>query len=232
MSDTTPPADGLPGIGDLLAMFGVGNPLASAGKTIEQFKRGVNDFLVAVESFNETMQTINSVAARVSRLLDDIEEPIRAAVPPLTRSIKTADAMISQISGPLEQVAPGISRLADTLGSPVFSALPTELGQFIDIIGDLGRRLQPLAQIAENAGGLFGGFTNPLAAMFGGGRSAPPAPPTSPLIPAAPEVPLAKQPAPKRTPAKRAQADTAATTKKKTQTNTAATTKKKTQASR
>ena len=179
MSDTTPPADGLPGIGDLFAMLGLGNPLASVGKSVEQFKRGVNDFLVAVETFNETMQTINGVAARVSSLLDDVEAPIRAAVPPLTRTITTADALVQQISGPLEQVAPGIARLADTLSSPVLTALPNELGQFLETISDLGRRLQPLSQMAESAGGLFGGFTNPLASMFGGGRSTGAAAPTA-----------------------------------------------------
>ena len=190
MSDTTPPADGLPGIGDLFAMFGLGNPLASVAKSVEQFKRGVNDFLVAVETFNETMQTINGVAARVSSLLDDVEAPIRAAVPPLIRTVTTADALVRQISGPIEQVAPGIARLADTLASPVLTALPTELGQFLETISDLGRRLQPLSQMAESAGGLFGGFANPLASMFSAGRSsAASAPPSPPVAPSAVPMP-------------------------------------------
>ncbi|MCU1396345.1 MAG: hypothetical protein JWM34_4773 [Ilumatobacteraceae bacterium] len=194
MSDANPSGNGLPGLGDLLAMFGGSNPLASIGKTIEQFKRGVNDFLVAVENFNATMQTMNNVANRVSALLDEVEEPARVLLPQLTRSIKTADAMINQISGPIERVAPGISRLADTLGSTAFTTMPAELGNFVDTLGDVARRLQPLAQMAENAGSLFG-LRNPFASA-----TKPPAPPAPVVAPA----PLAKTPTAKRPAAKKA----------------------------
>ncbi|MCU1400819.1 MAG: hypothetical protein JWN62_3928 [Acidimicrobiales bacterium] len=185
----------MPGLGDLVTLvvagLGGSNPLASIGKTIDQFKRGVNDFLVAVENFNATMQTMNAVATRVSSLLDEVEEPIRILVPQVTRSMKMADAMIDQMSGPIEKVAPGIARLAETLGSPVFTAMPTEIGNFLDTIGDVAARLQPLAQIAENAGSLFGlRNLNPFSSA---GRTATPPPPPSPT-PAPAPAPVAKRP--------------------------------------
>ena len=34
--------------------------------------------------------------------------------------------------------------------------MPTDLGQFMEVINDLGRRMSPLAQLAEQAGGMFG----------------------------------------------------------------------------
>ena len=203
---------GLPGIGDVLAMFGAPNIFGGIGKSIEQFKRGVNDFLVAVENFNETMKTLNSVATRVSALLDEVEEPMRAFMPQMTRSIKAADAMITQISGPIEKVAPGISRLADTLGSPVFVSMPNDIGEFLDTLGDVARRLQPLAQMAENAGSLFG--LRPLSALRGGsGR--PPQPVAAPPPP--PPPPAAKKKAPaaaKKSPAKKSPAKKAAAKKR------------------
>jgi len=162
MSDAANNADsgsGLPGIGDLLAMFGAPNIFGGVTKSIEQFKRGINDFLVAVETFNETMKALNGVAIRVSALLDDVEEPIRASVPQMTRTIKAADATINQLS----------------------------------TLGDLARRLQPLVQMAENAGSLFG--LGPLAAMLGGSA------PASPSLPAAP---AANQPAAQNAPKKAA----------------------------
>jgi ABC-type transporter Mla subunit MlaD len=166
----------LPGLGDLLALFGGSNPLAAVGKTFDQFKRGVSDFLTAVENFNATMQTMNVVATRVNAMLDDVE------------------GMIEQISGPLEKVAPGISRLADTLASPVFATIPTDLGDFLDTLGDVARRLQPLAQMADNAGSLFG--------LRIGRPQAPPAPPVPTKPPAkkapAKRAPAAKKPAPKQ----------------------------------
>lgn len=185
-----------PGLGDLLALFGGANPFASVGKTIDQFKRGVNDFLAGVETFNATMESLNGVTQRINRLLDDVEEPVRALMPQVTRSIKTADAVITQLSGPVERIAPGLSRLAETLSSPVFANLPREIAGFIDTIGDLAMRLQPLTQMAESAGSLFG--LRPLSAFRGASPKPQPAAPPA----AEPKVPATKRATAKKAPAK------------------------------
>jgi hypothetical protein len=212
MADTNTPGSGIPGFGDVFSMFGAANPLASIGKTIEQFKRGVNDFLLAVENFNATMQTLNGVATRVSALMDDVEEPIRAFMPQVTRSIKAADALINQISGPIEKVAPGINRLADTLGSPVFTTMPSDIANFVDMMTDVAQRLQPLAQMAENAGSMFGlrSIGGALGGALRGGRPQPvvPPPPTPVVAPPAAKAP-AKRAAAKKAPVKKPAAKTA-----------------------
>lgn len=206
MSDPTSSGSGLPGLGDLFALFGTSNPLASVTKTIDQFKRGVNEFLTAVENFNETIQTINGLAARVSILMDEVEEPIRAMMPQVTRSIKATDAMINQISGPIEKVAPGIARLADTLGSPVFASMPDEIAGFLETLGDVAGRLQPLAQMAENAGSLFG--LRPFGGLRSASRASSPAPaaPMQAAPPPAPAPAPVKKAATKKAPAKKAPA--------------------------
>jgi hypothetical protein len=158
----------VPSLGDLIGLLGGANPLASIGKTIEQFRRGVNDFLAAVENFNRTMETVNDIATRANALFDEIEEPLKAFMPQVTRSVKAADAVINQISGPIEKVAPGISRLAETLSNPVFASMPNEISNFLDTFGDVARRLQPLAQMADSAGSMFG-----LRSFLGGGSSTP-----------------------------------------------------------
>ena len=107
-----------PGLGDLLALFGGANPFASITKTLDQFKRGVNDFLAGVETFNATMESLNGVTTRVNRLLDEVEEPVRALMPQVTRSIKTADAVIAQLSGPVERIAPGLYAIGGDVGLP------------------------------------------------------------------------------------------------------------------
>lgn len=145
-----------PGLGDLLALVVGTNPLAPITRTVGQFQKGVDDFLHAVENFNATMEQMNQVAARVNRLLDDVEPPVRALMPQLTRSIQAMDAIAEQLSGPVERVAPGLARLAEVLQSPQLTALPRDLTQVMDVVGDLSRRLQPLGQLAESAGGLFG----------------------------------------------------------------------------
>ena len=192
-----------PGLSDVIALFGGANPLATIGKTIEQFRRGVNDFLATLENLNATMATLNDVATRVSRLVDDVEEPIRAFMPQVTRSIKAADAVINQISVPIDKVAPGLTRLAETLAAPVFVNIATDIASFIEGMGDLARRLQPLAQMAESAGSMFG--LRPLGALLGGsGR------PPQPTARVAPPPPLLPAPVPKAASTKKAAANQSA----------------------
>ena len=129
-------------------------------------------------------------------------------LPQVTRTVKLADEMATRLSTPIDQVIPGLSRLADTLDSPVLRSMPTDLGQFMDVINDLAKRMSPLAQIAEQAGGLFG-LRIP---GFGGGSSTPkPAPLPGPrcrtgrsAAPAA--TPVKRAPAKKTAPAKKAAA--------------------------
>ena len=64
-----------------MSLFGAANPFASITKTIDQFKRGVNDFLEGVETFNKTMESLNGVTVRVNRLLDEVEGPVQAMMP-------------------------------------------------------------------------------------------------------------------------------------------------------
>jgi len=200
-----------PGLGDLLALFGGANPFASVGKTIDQFKRGVNDFLTGVETFNATMESLNGVTVRINRLLDDVEEPIQALMPQVTRSIKTADALFSQLSGPVEKVTPGLVRLAEMLSSPGLINLPREISGFVETLGDLAARLQPLTQMAESAGSLFG--LRPLSALRGGSNKAQPTktPATAPAT--APPVATTKAPATKKAAAKKGPAKKAPATK-------------------
>jgi hypothetical protein len=70
--------------------------------------------------------------------------------------VNLAEDLANRVSGPIDQVVPGLTRLADTLSSPVLTSLPTDLSGFVEAINDLVRRLAPLGQLAESAGGLFG----------------------------------------------------------------------------
>jgi ABC-type transporter Mla subunit MlaD len=192
MTQTTPP-----GLGDLLGLFGGANPFSAVTKSISQFQRGVSDFLSAVENFNKTMEQMNTVATRVNGLLDAVEGPIKAFVPQVTKTINAADALVEQLSGPIDKVAPGLSKLAEVLSAPRLSSLPTDLSEFMDVLSDLARRLQPLGQMAEVAGGLFG--LRPLAALRG---SAP-----APVLPSPPATKSEKaQPSTKKVVAKKAPA--------------------------
>ena len=139
---------------DVIAL--VAGPIAAGIRSFEQLRKGADELMRGLENFNATMENLNETAARVNRLLNDFEEPVRAMLPQLTRTVKMADDLSLRLATPIDQVIPGLTRLADTLNSPALRSMPTDLGQFMEVINDLSKRMSPLAQIAEQAGSMFG----------------------------------------------------------------------------
>ncbi len=214
--------------GDVISL--VAGPIATVIRSFDQLRKNADEMRRGIENFNTTMETLNETAGRVNRMLSDFEEPIRAMIPQLTRTVKLADDLSRRISGPMDQVIPGLTRLADTLNSPVLSSLPRDLGQFIEVINDLSRRMSPLGQLAEQASGLFGLRIPGLSSRVTASPAAPP--PAAPVVePPAPEEPTlgapsaptntgrapAKKPGKQRAPAKKTAATNqrAAPTKKR-----------------
>jgi len=140
--------------GDMISI--VAGPIAAVIRSFDQLRKNAEELRRGLENFNTTMENLNETAGRVNRLLNDFEEPIRSMIPQMTRTVKLADDLSKRISGPMDQVIPGLTRLADTLNSPVLTAFPRDLGQFMEVINDLSRRMSPLGQLAEQASGLFG----------------------------------------------------------------------------
>jgi hypothetical protein len=91
--------------------------------------------------------------------------------------------------------------LADTLQSPQFTQLPTQLGDFVGTLGDLAKRLQPLGQLAESAGGLFG--LRALTSLRSGGAATKPVIPPPAADPEPAKQAPAKKTAAKKTAAKK-----------------------------
>lgn len=141
-------------------------PIAGGIRTIEQFRRGIDEMLRTIDNLNRTMENMNEAASRINRFMAEVEQPVMALIPQITRTVQAAEEITSLLEAPVRASAPNIERIATALSSPGFLALPTQ-------IGDLMQRLAPLTQFAENAGGLFGGLRIP-----GIGRTAPPAQPT------------------------------------------------------
>lgn len=197
-------------LADLFTLFVT--PLSGTVRSFEQFRKGVDEFLKGVENFNRTMANLNETTERINSLLADVEEPIRAAIPQVTRTVKAADEMMQVVSGPAMAVAPGLNRLAETLGAPAFAQLPAQIGQFSDLLGEVSHRLSPLVQLAESAGGLFG-LRMPGMRLGGTPTASTSQAPTAPT--AATKAPMrqvpakkttARKPAAKKSPAKRATA--------------------------
>jgi hypothetical protein len=190
-------------LADLFTLFA--SPLSGTVRSIEQFRKGVDEFLRGVENFNRTMENLNEATERINSLLIEVEQPIRAAIPQVTRTVKTADEMMQVVSGPAMAVAPGLNRLAETLSTPAFAQLPAQIGTFSDVLGEVSKRLGPLTQLAESAGGLFGGFRIPGSRLPAQAPSTTPQPETPDRVTSAPtaEKIEAKQAPAKKRPAKK-----------------------------
>ena len=152
-------------LGDVINLLAA--PIAGGLRSIEHMKRGVEELFRAVDNMNRTMANLNEAAERMNRFMADVEEPVRTMLPQLARTVRAADDLMQLMEGPARRVAPNIGRIAETLGSPGFTSLPNQLNDFMTVMGDVSRRLGPLAQFAENAGGMFGlrlpGVTRPSA---------------------------------------------------------------------
>lgn len=192
MNDDFGRSDGFADVLNLLAA-----PLAGGIRTVEQIKRGSDELMKSIENLNRTMENLNEAATRINNLLGDIEGPIRAMMPQITRSVKAADEMSRLLEAPVRAAAPNIERMVEALSSPGFASLPNQLGDFMGAVGEMSKRLAPLTALAENAGGLFGGFRFPGT---GSGRPAAPQP-TPPSPPA--ERQAAKKTVAKKTTAKK-----------------------------
>ncbi len=176
-------------------------PIASGIRSYEQFRRGIEEMFRTIDNLNTTMENLNEAASRLNRLMADVEEPIRTMIPQLSRTVKAADEMIEVVSGPAMKVAPSLVRISDTLGSPAFTRLPDQLTEFLNVMGEMSRRMGPLTQFAESAGSLFG-LRMPVAAP-----AKPPAPePPPPAHAPAPTPPPAKKAAAKKYAAKKSAA--------------------------
>jgi len=168
MSDDSGRSDGLADVINLLA-----TPLAGGIRMFDQMRQGSDELLKSIENLNRTIKNLNEAATRVNALLSDIEEPVRAMMPQITRSVKAADEMSQLLEAPIRAAAPNIERVVEALSSPGFATLPNQLGDFMGALGEMSKRLGPLTAFAENAGGLFGGFKLPGT---GSSRVTPPAP--------------------------------------------------------
>lgn len=131
---------GLPGVNDLLSLLGGVNPVATASKILESVVSMSGEMFQTFATFNDTMLEMNRMVHRVNSLLDEIEGPVRQAIPLLEISLNQAKGTMKRVDAVINQIG----------------SLPSDVAKAVSTLGDLASRLGPLAQFAESAGGLFG----------------------------------------------------------------------------
>jgi ABC-type transporter Mla subunit MlaD len=158
-------------------------PIASGIRAADQLRHGVDEMIRAVENVNRTMENLNEAASRVNALLAEVEEPVRAMMPQVTRTVHAADALAKALD-------------------------PARITEVLNSVGDLTKRLAPLANLADNAGGLLGamGGLGGLRIPGMGAKPANPIPPSGTSKAAAAQQAAAQRPARKKATPKKAAA--------------------------
>ena len=98
-SEPSTPMNPLDGVGDLLKSLGLDNPLATGAKAVDQARRSVEALIASMELFVQSMDNINQVAARVNRLLDDLEGPLRQSIPHVSGALSALQRLSEATSG-------------------------------------------------------------------------------------------------------------------------------------
>lgn len=107
----------LDGVNELIKSLGLDNPLATGAKAVDQARRSVDALIASMELFVQSMDNINQVAARVNRLLDDIEGPLRQTIPHVSGALSALQR--------LSEATSGLNDLARRLG-PLGALLPQQ----------------------------------------------------------------------------------------------------------
>lgn len=89
----------LDGLGALLKSLGLDDPLGTGAKAVDQARRSVDAVIASLELFVQSMDNINQVAARMNRLLDDIEGPLRQSIPHVSGALSALQRLSEATSG-------------------------------------------------------------------------------------------------------------------------------------
>jgi hypothetical protein len=89
------------------------------GKALNQSRRVVELLISTLENTSVTMNNLNQAATRVNRLLDDVEEPLRAVMPLVGTSLSAMAQMgdIAKNLGELTKRLGPLTAMAENAGS-------------------------------------------------------------------------------------------------------------------
>ena len=93
MADPGPASSPRP-VRELISL--VAGPIAAVIRSFDQLRRGSDELIKGLENFNRTMQNLNATAERVNGLLNEFEEPARAILPQVTRTVNLAEDLATR----------------------------------------------------------------------------------------------------------------------------------------
>jgi ABC-type transporter Mla subunit MlaD len=163
----------IPGIDNLFSVLqSQSEALSALPRTVESLTTAVRGLADTVAQARETLATVNRLATRLDGLVEELEEPLRAVAPGLTRLAKVLDdPVVEDLPDTIRKVQadllPVLRTVADTHERVAFIAGSTE--RMMGFVEDTSRTFSGLP-----GAGLLGGLRRPTSRPAGGTAGRPP----------------------------------------------------------
>lgn len=138
----------LPGVSDLLGLLQQqSEALAALPATLVSLQRAVRGLSKSLEASRETITAVNRLVLRLDRLMDELEEPVRALAPGLNRLAAVLDdPIVGELPATLRElqadVLPVVRNLRETQAKVASIASSTE--RITTLVDDVGERIGTL----------------------------------------------------------------------------------------
>ena len=131
----------------------------------ENSRKTVAGFFEAASALNRSAKAMEQLVNRMTKLMDDMEAPIRALTPEIERATERARRVSEALEGPVESLVQGLEKAVGNFDRMAISGLPEtmevmgrQLTNFLELFGELPKRLAPFFPMA---GRRFGGVAAP-----------------------------------------------------------------------
>ena len=100
----------LTSIDKLLGALSSLDPVECGQQVATNAKRSVEALVSAVENFSATLENLNKTTQRINAILDEVEQPLRQAMPKINQGLQTLSSL-GEATAALNELAKGIGPL-------------------------------------------------------------------------------------------------------------------------
>lgn len=94
----------------LLGAFSALDPVECGNQVASSAKRSVDSLVSIIENFAGTLENLNKTTQRINAILDEVEEPLRNAIPKINNGLNTLSSL-GEATAALNELAKGIGPL-------------------------------------------------------------------------------------------------------------------------
>jgi hypothetical protein len=140
---------------DLFSLFqGPANVMSGVMGLADNGRKAFSGILDTIASLQRAAAALEQLAARVDRMVTELEAPLRILTPELEKAAERVVRLAEIVEGPMDRLLPGLDRAVETLDRVALSQLPdnidalrNQVGAVVDIFADIPKRFSGLSQL-------------------------------------------------------------------------------------